>query len=147
MPRKQPKGITSRTQLIEAILAAETEFDFFEIGRDLSRDDLWLFSDYVLLYEGLWAGKMELLAEALKMPWKTIASYRHTAVAFPMGHRTWDLPYSFYRIAGYSDDPAGWLDRAREGQWTARGLKDAIRKAEGRTARRKGVDKQVDSVV
>lgn len=125
-----------RMDVMMAAMDAETEEEFLRSALEIPRRDLWLLTDLALLHEQLFDGRPEALAERLEVSDKTVLSWLHTGRTFPPEERTWGLSYSIYRIAAYSKDPKGWLERTRAEQLTAEELRALIRDVEGRSAPR-----------
>jgi hypothetical protein len=58
----------------------------------------------------------------------TVRKLRRVAQCFPdVGQRWPDVPFSIYVMATATPDPATWVQRAAQAQWSTRDLRDAIR--------------------
>ena len=127
----------------DPILAAYQEFenfdDFVQLFMELyqqEQSDLWAWADATVAYSVRFGGSLKQLASSIPRSTKTLESYRHTARTFPPELRIEDVQCSIHRIAAYTEDPQGWLQKAADGAWSAKQLKEEIVLATGKVTGR-----------
>jgi hypothetical protein len=80
-------------------------------------------------------GAAKALAADIGKSGSWVSDHQKTAKAFPEEHRAPDMPWSVFVECARTTDPVWWLDKAIEGQWSTRQLKEALTEAGARNVR------------